>query len=108
MATYATTDTDSLAVCCSKETVLGQKFETQPHQKYMGSGFKLLTWYWNEANPSDVEDELSDLPDGYGTDMYKKRVNFAKLMKQQATKLPAGETQNQSVEEHDVPNRAIE
>src|SRR5207248_1230750 len=26
-------------------TVLGQKFETRPHQKYMGSGSNFLTWY---------------------------------------------------------------
>ena len=74
----------------------------------MGSGFKLLTWYWNEANPSDVEDELSDLPDGYGTHMYKKWVNFAKFIKQQATKLAAGETQNQFVVVYNLPNGAIE
>src|SRR5436190_21412003 len=29
-------------------TVPCQKFETRPHQKYMGSGFKLLTEYCND------------------------------------------------------------
>jgi hypothetical protein len=81
MATYATAGTDSLAFCRSKK---------------------------NEAKPSDVEDELSDLPDGYGIHMYKNWANFENFFKHHTTKLTAGDIQNQFVVVYNLPNGAIE